>query len=113
MEQDPPAPPLTLGRFAHLSGLLTPDAVTRCRATAGGWNGSATCSPPGSATWTATWRKGITVSTPGTGVCPVQIKIAVDDLAKAVESYRAAFDLRYEVTRRAEDADYSSFVFGE
>ncbi|MEV1116853.1 MerR family transcriptional regulator [Actinosynnema sp. NPDC049800] len=58
-------------------------------------------------------EEGITVSTPGTGVRPVQIKIAVDDAAKAVEFYQTAFDLRYEVTRRAEDDDYSSFVFGE
>ncbi|MEU4444457.1 MerR family transcriptional regulator [Actinosynnema sp. NPDC050801] len=58
-------------------------------------------------------EEGIVVPTPGTGVRPVQIKIAVDDAAEAVEFYRAAFDMRYEVTRRAEDDDYSSFVFGE
>lgn len=58
-------------------------------------------------------EEGITVSTPGTGVRPVQLKIAVDDAAKAAEFYTTAFDMRYEVTRRAGDDEYSSFIIGQ
>lgn len=44
---------------------------------------------------------------------PVQIKIAVDDLASSVAFYKEAFGLRYEVARRTEKYDSSAFVFGE
>lgn len=47
------------------------------------------------------------------GARPVQIKIAVNDAAKAVEFYRSAFGFRYGITRRTDDEDYSSFMFGE
>lgn len=47
-----------------------------------------------------------------TGCRPVQIKIAVDDTDEAIGFYREAFGFRYDVTRRTQDADYSSFVFG-
>ncbi|WP_158840889.1 MerR family transcriptional regulator [Saccharothrix deserti] len=58
-------------------------------------------------------EEGITVSTPGTGVRPVQMKIAVDDAAKAAEFYQTAFDMRYEVTRRAGNDEYSSLIIGQ
>lgn len=48
---------------------------------------------------------------PLTAPRPVQLKIAVDDLAAAVAFYEQAFGFRFEVTRRTEEADYSSFVF--
>lgn len=57
-------------------------------------------------------EKGITMSVPLSGCRPVQLKIAVDDREAAVAFYQAAFDLRYDVTRRTEEADHSSFVFG-
>jgi DNA-binding transcriptional MerR regulator len=57
--------------------------------------------------------KGISMSTPLSGCRPVQIKIAVDDTPAAIDFYRSAFDLRYEVTRRADEEDHSSFLFGE
>lgn len=57
-------------------------------------------------------EEGITMPTPLSGCRPVQLKIAVDDRAGAVEFYRAAFGFRYDVTRRTDDADHSSFVFG-
>jgi DNA-binding transcriptional MerR regulator len=57
--------------------------------------------------------KGITMSVPLATCRPVQIKIAVDDVQASIAFYRAAFDLHYEVTRRAEETDYSSFLFGE
>jgi DNA-binding transcriptional MerR regulator len=47
------------------------------------------------------------------GCVPVQIKIAVSDAAAAVEFYRAAFGMEYEVTRRTDEEEYSGFVFGE
>jgi predicted enzyme related to lactoylglutathione lyase len=46
------------------------------------------------------------------GCRPVQIKIAVEDMAGAIAFYREAFGFRYEVTRRTENEDHSSFVFG-
>jgi DNA-binding transcriptional MerR regulator len=46
------------------------------------------------------------------GCRPVQIKVAVDDTDEAIGFYREAFGFRYDVTRRTQDADYSSFVFG-
>jgi DNA-binding transcriptional MerR regulator len=58
-------------------------------------------------------KKGFTMSAPLSGCRPVQIKIAVDDLATSIAFYQAAFDLRYEVTRRTDDTDQSSFIFGD
>lgn len=58
-------------------------------------------------------KKGFTMSAPLSGCRPVQIKIAVDDRAASIAFYQAAFDLRYDVTRHTDDADYSSFVFGD
>ena len=46
------------------------------------------------------------------GCRPVQLKVAVDDLDAAIAFYQEAFGFRYEVTRRAENADCSSFIFG-
>lgn len=48
-----------------------------------------------------------------TGCVPVQIKLAVSDAAKAVEFYRTALGMNYEITRRTDDAEYYGFVFGE
>lgn len=47
------------------------------------------------------------------GRVPVQIKLAAPDSAAAVEFYRTAFGMNYEVTRRTDDAEYHGFVFGE
>lgn len=44
---------------------------------------------------------------------PVQIKLAVSDAAAAVEFYRTAFRMNYEVTRRTDDEEHYGFVFGE
>ena len=44
---------------------------------------------------------------------PVQMKIAVDDTDAAVTFYQQAFGLRYDIIRRTQEANYSSFVFGE
>jgi DNA-binding transcriptional MerR regulator len=57
-------------------------------------------------------EKGITMS-PVTGARPVQLKIAVDDADAAIAFYQQAFGFHYDVTRRTEDAEYSSFVFGK
>jgi predicted enzyme related to lactoylglutathione lyase len=70
--------------------------VTSSTDTVAVWSANATCSP-----------------TPLTGARPVQIKLAVDDLPTSVAFYRDAFGLRYDVTRRTDDEDHSSFVFGE
>jgi len=47
------------------------------------------------------------------GCVPVQIKLAVSDAAAAVEFYRTAFGMNYEVTRRTDDEEYYGFAFGE
>jgi DNA-binding transcriptional MerR regulator len=57
-------------------------------------------------------EKGITMS-PITGSRPVQLKITVDDADAAIAFYQKAFGFHYDVTRRTEDADYSSFVFSK
>ena len=44
---------------------------------------------------------------------PVQIKIAVDDLASSVAFYQEAFGLSYQVARRTSRDESSAFVFGE
>lgn len=57
-------------------------------------------------------EKGITMS-PITGSRPVQLKIPVDDTDAAIAFYQQAFGFHYEVTRRTEDEEYSSFLFGK
>ncbi|MEV1249517.1 MerR family transcriptional regulator [Nonomuraea sp. NPDC049750] len=57
-------------------------------------------------------QEGITMPIVQAGCRPVQIKIAVDDLDAAVAFYVKAFDFRYDVARRTQEADYSAFLFG-
>ena len=57
-------------------------------------------------------EKGITMS-PVTGSRPVQLKIPVDDTDAAIAFYQQAFGFHYDVTRRTENEEYSSFVFGK
>ena len=57
-------------------------------------------------------EEGITMS-PVTGSRPVQLKITVDDTDAAIAFYQKAFGFHYDVTRRTEDAEYSSFVFSK
>ena len=47
------------------------------------------------------------------GARPVQLKIPVDDLDAAIAFYQKAFGFHYDVTRRTEDDEYSSFVFSK
>jgi predicted enzyme related to lactoylglutathione lyase len=42
---------------------------------------------------------------------PVQLKIAVDDVDAAIAFYQRAFGLHYDITRRTDAENYSSFVF--
>jgi predicted enzyme related to lactoylglutathione lyase len=51
--------------------------------------------------------------TPASGARPAQLKIAVDDIDEAIAFYQQAFGFHYDVTRRADGADYSSFVFSK
>jgi DNA-binding transcriptional MerR regulator len=55
-------------------------------------------------------EKGISMS-PVSECRPVQLKLAVDDADAAIAFYQQAFGFHYDVTRRTEDAEYSSFVF--
>lgn len=55
-------------------------------------------------------EKGISM-TPATGARPVQLKIAVDDVDEAIAFYQQAFGFHYDVTRRTDDGDVSSFMF--
>ena len=57
-------------------------------------------------------EKGLPMSSV-TGARPVQLKINVDDADAAVAFYQKAFGFHYDVTRRTEDAEYSSFVFSK
>lgn len=57
-------------------------------------------------------EKGLSM-TPATGTRPVQLKIAVDDLDEAIAFYQQAFGFHYDVTRRTDDGDYSSFMFSK
>ena len=50
---------------------------------------------------------------PVTGSRPVQLKIPVDDTDAAIAFYQQAFGFHYDVTRRTENEEYSSFVFGK
>lgn len=49
--------------------------------------------------------------TPTTATRPVQLKIAVDDIDEAISFYQQAFGFHYDVTRRTDESDYSSFMF--
>ena len=51
--------------------------------------------------------------TPATGTRPVQLKIAVDDVDEAIAFYQKAFGFHYDVTRRTDEGDYSSFMFSK
>ena len=55
--------------------------------------------------------KGITMA-PVTGARPIQLKITVDDTDLAIAFYQEAFGFHHDVTRRTEDSEYSSFIFG-
>ena len=57
-------------------------------------------------------EKGLTMSSI-TGARPVQLKINVDDADAAIAFYQQAFGFRYDITRRTEDAEHSSFVFSK
>ena len=57
-------------------------------------------------------EEGIAMAGPQAGCTPVQLKIAVNDVAASVAFYSRAFAREYEVTRRTDEADYSSFMFG-
>jgi DNA-binding transcriptional MerR regulator len=48
-----------------------------------------------------------------TAPTPVLLKVAVDDIGAAREFYRAAFDLKEQVARHTDDADFSGYIFGE
>lgn len=55
--------------------------------------------------------KGITMS-PVTDARPIQLKITVDDVDEAIAFYEKAFGFAYDVTRRTDDSEFSSFIFG-
>jgi predicted enzyme related to lactoylglutathione lyase len=57
-------------------------------------------------------EKGLSMN-PVTSTRPVQLKIAVDDVDEAIAFYQQAFGFRYDITRRTDDEDYSSFVFSK
>ena len=57
-------------------------------------------------------EKGLSMN-PVTGTRPVQLKIAVDDVDEAIAFYQQAFGFHYDITRRTDDEDYSSFMFSE
>ena len=57
-------------------------------------------------------EKGLSV-TPATDTRPVQLKIAVDDVDEAIAFYQRAFGFHYDVTRRTDEGDYSSFMFSK
>jgi DNA-binding transcriptional MerR regulator len=57
-------------------------------------------------------EKGLSM-TPATGTRPVQLKIAVDDVDEAIAFYQQAFGFHYDVTRRTDEGDYSSFMFSK
>lgn len=57
-------------------------------------------------------EKGLSM-TPASGCRPVQLKIAVDDIDEAITFYQQAFGFHYDVTRRTDDQDYSSFLFSK
>jgi DNA-binding transcriptional MerR regulator len=48
---------------------------------------------------------------PASGIRPVQLKIGVDDVDEAIGFYQQAFGFHYDVTRRTDEVNYSSFIF--
>ena len=58
-------------------------------------------------------KDGIAMTVVRSGPRPVQIKIAVNDLASSLAFYMEAFDLDYNVARRTHHRESSAFVFGE
>lgn len=57
-------------------------------------------------------EKGLSMN-PVTGTRPVQLKIAVDDVDEAIAFYQQAFGFHYDITRRTDEEDYSSFMFSK
>jgi DNA-binding transcriptional MerR regulator len=57
-------------------------------------------------------EKGISM-TPASGTRPVQLKIAVDDVDEAIAFYQKVFGFHYDITRRTDEGDYSSFMFSK
>lgn len=57
-------------------------------------------------------EEGITMPIPISGLAPVQIKIAVHNVAAARSFYRDAFGLEEQTVRHTDDADYTAFQFG-
>jgi DNA-binding transcriptional MerR regulator len=57
-------------------------------------------------------EKGLSM-TPASTTRPVQLKIAVDDIDEAITFYQKAFGFHYDITRRTDEGDYSSFMFGK
>lgn len=58
-------------------------------------------------------EKGIAMPTVQSGARPVQIRLAVDDPAAAVDFYREASGFRYDVARSTSSQDYFGFICGE
>lgn len=57
-------------------------------------------------------EKGLSM-TPSTGSRPVQLKIAVNDVDEGIVFYQKAFGFHYDITRRTDEGDYSSFMFSK
>lgn len=57
-------------------------------------------------------EKGLSM-TPATSSRPVQLKIAVEDVDEAITFYQQAFGFHYDITRRTDEGDYSSFMFSK
>jgi DNA-binding transcriptional MerR regulator len=57
-------------------------------------------------------EEGVVMPTVQSGCRPVQIMLAVNNVEKATVFYKEAFGIRHDISRRTENADYSSFQFG-
>lgn len=57
-------------------------------------------------------KEGLAMPSAQEGCTPVQLKIAVADVTAAVAFYSEAFALEFQVTRRTDEENYSSFMFG-
>lgn len=57
-------------------------------------------------------EKGLSMPNAPTGLAPVQIKVAVDDVDAASAFYRDAFGLEQQTVRHTDDADFTAFQFG-
>lgn len=57
-------------------------------------------------------EEGVAMPAPLAACRPVQIKIAVEDVAASVAFYTKAFGFSYDVVQRTEQADHSAFLFG-